>query len=134
MKLFKNFPIEIDISIDPPLFKRNRKDNDEDCGCECCFSFKEFADFKDGNARKLTPIGSFLILIEEDISEWVDIEKVIYSDKHTIVLWSDGDKTVVKAQNDEPFDEEKGLAMAIIKKLCGNTGRYNELFKEYCNE
>lgn len=57
---------------------------------------------------------------------------VIFSEPATIVFWSDGSKTVVKTQNGEPFDKEKGLAMAFIKKLTGNTGRYNELFKEWC--
>ena len=40
------------------------------------------------------------------------IKKVIFNDPATIVLWSDGTKTVVKAEG-EPFDPEKGLAMAI---------------------
>lgn len=60
------------------------------------------------------------------------IIKVIFSEPATIVLWSDGSKTVVKAQNGEPFDKEKGLAMAFVKKFTGNTGRYNELFKTWC--
>lgn len=58
------------------------------------------------------------------------IVKVIFNDPATIVLWSDGSKTVVKAVN-EPFDPEKGLAMAIAKKHFGNTGRYYEVFKQW---
>ena len=58
------------------------------------------------------------------------IKKVIYNDPATIVLWSDGTKTVVKA-HDEPFDPEKGLAMAIAKKALGNGGSYYETFKEW---
>ena len=57
------------------------------------------------------------------------IKEVIFNPPATIVLWKDGTKTVVKA-TDEEYDREKGLAMAIVKKLCGNTGRYNEVFKE----
>lgn len=59
------------------------------------------------------------------------IEKVIFNDPATIVLWSDGTKTVVKA-HDEIFDREKGLAMAVSKKVFGNKGRYFNLFKKYC--
>ena len=40
----------------------------------------------------------------------------------------------MKAQNGEPFDKEKGLAMAICKKLCGNRGAYYDIFKEWCHE
>ena len=58
------------------------------------------------------------------------IDKVIFSNPATIVIWADGTKTVVKAQN-EPFDPEKGLAMAIAKKVLGNKGNYYEIFKKY---
>lgn len=62
------------------------------------------------------------------------INKVIFNDPATIVLWSDGTKTVVKANNEE-FDKEKGLAMAIAKKLYGyNKGNYYNIFKRYCGE
>lgn len=58
------------------------------------------------------------------------IKKVIFNPPATIVLWEDGTKTVVKAQNDDEFDSEKGLAMAISKKALGNKGNYcNEIKK-----
>lgn len=58
------------------------------------------------------------------------IKKVIFNPPATIVFWSDGSKTVVKAQNDEPFDPEKGITMAIAKKFFGNKGNYfNEIKK-----
>ena len=44
------------------------------------------------------------------------IKQVIFNDPATIVIWSDDTKTTVKCNN-EPFDEEKGLAMAISKKF-----------------
>ena len=58
------------------------------------------------------------------------IEKVIFHDPATIVYWKDGNKTVVKAEN-EPFDPEKGLAMAISKYFLGNEGNYYETFKKW---
>ena len=58
------------------------------------------------------------------------ITKVIFNDPATIVFWADGTKTVVQAYN-EPFDKEKGLAMAIAKKALGNKGNYNEVFKKW---
>ena len=51
----------------------------------------------------------------------------------TIVFWNDDTKTVVKAEN-EPFDPEKGLAMAISKKFLGNKGNYFQTFKKYIKE
>lgn len=60
-----------------------------------------------------------------------NIKEVIFNDPATIIYWKDGTKTVVKVQEGETFDEEKGLAMAIAKKVFGNKGNFNEVFKEY---
>lgn len=58
------------------------------------------------------------------------IKNVIFNDPATIVFWADGTKTVVKAQDGDIFDPEKGLTMAISKKALGNKGNYcNELKK-----
>ena len=59
------------------------------------------------------------------------IEKVIFNKPATIVFWSDGTKTVVKAQKGDKFNKEKGLAMAIAKKSFGNEGNYYEVFKKW---
>ena len=61
------------------------------------------------------------------------IKNVIFNDPATIVFWADGTKTVVKAENEE-FDPEKGLAMAISKKVLGNKGNYYETFKKWLPE
>jgi hypothetical protein len=60
-----------------------------------------------------------------------DIKRVIYNDPATIILWADGTKTVVKAHN-EPFDKEKGLAMAILKKMLGRG--FHRFLKENCKQ
>ena len=60
----------------------------------------------------------------------VCIRKVIFNDPATIVLWSDGTKTVVKCSEKDVFDPEKGLAMAIAKRCGGNKGSY---YKEIQN-
>lgn len=58
------------------------------------------------------------------------IDNVIFNPPATIVFWPNGTKTVVKAQDGDIFDPEKGLAMAISKKALGNKGNYcNELKK-----
>jgi hypothetical protein len=58
------------------------------------------------------------------------IQKVIFNKPATIVFWADDTKTVVKAQNNEAYDPEKGLAMAITKKALGDKGSYfNEIKK-----
>lgn len=61
----------------------------------------------------------------------VCIRKVIFNDPATIVLWSDGSKTVVKCGPEDSYDMEKGLAMAIVKKMAGNDNRFHKVFKQY---
>lgn len=62
------------------------------------------------------------------------IKDVIFNDPAVIVLWNDGSKTVVKCSENDIFDPEKGLAMAISKKALGNQGNYYETFKKYLPE
>ena len=59
------------------------------------------------------------------------IKKLIFNPPATIVFWNDGTKTVVKCQNHEEFDPEKGLAMAFFKKMHGNKGHYFEEIKKW---
>lgn len=61
------------------------------------------------------------------------IKKVIFNAPATIVFWDDGTKTVVKCEN-EGYDPEKGLAMAIAKKALGNRGNYYNQFKKWLPE
>jgi len=58
------------------------------------------------------------------------IKRVIFNDPATIVIWSDGTKTVVKCDDRDEFDPEKGLAMAICKKHFGG-GFYNDIFRKW---
>lgn len=62
------------------------------------------------------------------------IKDVIFNDPATIVLWKDGTKTVVKTCNGDVYNKEVGLMACIVKKLTGNTGRYNEIFKKWISD
>ena len=59
------------------------------------------------------------------------IKDVIFNPPATIVFWGDDTKTVVQAQDGEKFDPEKGLAMAISKKILGNKYDYYHTFAKY---
>lgn len=62
-----------------------------------------------------------------------EIKEIIINEPAMIIFWKDGTKTVVKAQEGETFDEEKGLAMAYAKKALGNNyaafGRFKQRLK-----
>ena len=66
-----------------------------------------------------------------EVHRTLAIKKVIFNEPATIVFWEDRTKTVVKCSENETFDKEKGLAMAIIKKMLGNKGNYFNQIKKY---
>jgi len=61
-----------------------------------------------------------------------DIDKVIFNDPATIIIWKDGTKTVVKTAPGETYNKWAGMALCISKKLYGD--RFHRIFKEYCGE
>lgn len=60
-----------------------------------------------------------------------EIKDVIFNNPATIVKWSDGTKTVVKCQECDTYNPEIGLAMCIIKHMCGNKSNYNDIFAKW---
>ncbi len=68
---------------------------------------------------------------KENKMKEVTIKNVIFNPPATIVFWSNGDKTVVKCDETESFDPEKGMAMAISKHALGNKGNYYNEFVKY---
>lgn len=55
------------------------------------------------------------------------ISKVISHDPATIVFWKDGTKTVVKCQEGDTYDLEKGILYAIIRKVYGEGRNYTDV-------
>lgn len=49
-------------------------------------------------------------------TEMPEIDQVIFQKEYTIVVWADKKRTIVRC-SEEDFDKEKGLAMAIAKRL-----------------
>ena len=72
--------------------------------------------------------------LKQNTTNLPEIKDVIFNEPATIILWADGTKTVVKCQEGEGYDPEKGMAMAISKKALGNKGNYCEVFKTWLPE
>ncbi len=70
-----------------------------------------FAPCADGSPEDWFDIEAY-----EEEMEMLAIEKIIYNNPATIVWFADGEKIIVKCHN-EKFDKEKGVAMAIARKL-----------------
>lgn len=111
------------MTMNPADFRRNVKLNI--CGRELTLrALVDYRDFYNSTVNRSYPPKK---------ADGVCIKDVIFNDPATIVFWTDGTKTVVKAEN-EPFDKEKGLAMAICKRTCGNKGNYFNVFRKYCHD
>lgn len=59
------------------------------------------------------------------------IKNVIFNDPATIVFWADGTKTVVKCGENDIYDPEKGLAMAVAKKCLGTNKSHSNYIDEF---
>ena len=64
------------------------------------------------------------------------IKQVIFNKEKltTVVLWADGQKTIIKCQEGDVFDEEKALALCYMKRVLGNRGSFNETLRKYCHQ
>lgn len=60
--------------------------------------------------------------------------KVIFNNPATIVIWSDGTKTIVKCGPNDTYSKEAGLALCYMKKSLGNKGNYNNMFRRWIKE
>lgn len=67
-----------------------------------------------------------------------DIKLVNFNPKKrvTTVKWSDGTISQVRAQEQlgDTYNPEMGMAMCICKKVFGNKGNFNEIFKKWLQE
>ena len=59
------------------------------------------------------------------------IKNAIFNDPATIVFWADGTKTVVKCGENDIYDPEKGLAMAVAKKYLGTNKSHSNYMDEF---
>lgn len=77
-----------------------------------------------------------LIIFNEVKTKLIEriVKRVIFNDPVTVVIWTDGSKTIVRCQDGEPYDPEKGLAMCMAKKMLGNNGNYYDIFHKYLDE
>lgn len=108
---------------------------------ECFFTIGKVYDVIDG---EITNDNGYTYTNCDDVikflSKWYNFEKVdnnslisrvIFNGPATIILWSDGTKTIAKTHSDDAFDPEKGFAVACAKKLLGNGGAFRTEFSKW---
>lgn len=78
-------------------------------------------------ARELCCSDSFKFAVRTN--KMPEIDRVIFNDPATVVIWKDGKKTIVKTQKSEKYDPEKGLAMAVMRRIL-TPKEYHERLEE----
>lgn len=64
----------------------------------------------------------------------LDVKKIIFSGPKTIVLWSDGTKTIVSMSKDElRFDPEAAFCAAYTKKMFGSNSKIKRTIEQKSN-
>lgn len=74
---------------------------------------------------------------EQPVAEKVmidSVQKVIFNNPATIVIFEDGTKVVVKTTDGDEFQPEIGFAMAVMKKLFGSRGQYKKFIDKWLPE
>lgn len=81
----------------------------------------------------LHPTNRCSFVFRKPDSNPLTITNVIFNPPATIVFWSDNTKTVVKCDTSlEDYDPEKGIAMAISRKMLADNKRdYYNVFKHW---
>lgn len=100
-----------------------------ECGCEIEGYFRPEV-YKTRNAREKFTAPTAL-KIKKD-GKWFDLtpKKVIFSGPATTILWKDRTKTTVKCSSEDVWSDEVGIAMCYLKKMLGNKGNFNNIFRE----
>lgn len=92
--------------------------------------------FREDTSRSIPNVKDFVVPLSEigkrKTNTLPKINKVIFNDPATIVLWADGTKTVVKCFEGDVYTKWAGLAFCICKKMTGDN--FHKEFRRWCGE
>jgi hypothetical protein len=90
---------------------------------------------KDEIMDRLSILKTFLKDMEDKdmLGKSLEVKKVIYSVPCTIVIWKDGDKTIVRCQEGDSYSKEVGLLMCLAKRVWGKNASGSN-FNDYISK
>lgn len=94
--------------------------------------FQAVDEMINGRLREMLPSPSPSTNLEIPHTEF-GIEKVIFNEEKgvTVVKWKSGDVTKVHCAENDAWDEEKALALCVMKHLCHDRSYYNDYLREW---
>lgn len=140
-KLYKNFPFVLKETEETPrVYCHHHTKIDTDNMDALCYSLKDIEIVKE-TYDHLQKENEIMENNKSKMKEYpfygmagISIKKVIFSKPVTTVIWSNNTKTQIRCQKGDKWDPEKALAMAICKKVLGNTPYFNNYFKKWLGE
>lgn len=99
----------------------------------CKTLYQSLKELQDGQSEYTKELLNKLIGGTDEMKK-LDVKKIIFSGPKTIVLWSDGTKTIVSMSKDElRFDPEAAFCAAYTKKMFGSNSKIKRIIKEKSN-
>lgn len=62
------------------------------------------------------------------------IRQIIFSGPKTILIWSDGSKTIVSCGENDTYDRYAGFCAAVAKKMFGSTSQIKKIIERCAKE
>lgn len=83
--------------------------------------------------RKATRTITKLNPVNETSRKKIPIDKVIFNKEKgvTVVRWKSGAVTKLHCAEGDEWDEEKALALCVLKHICGDRSYYNDYLREW---
>lgn len=96
--------------------------------------YRYFANRLDDEITKLILYGEEEMTEAERFKRTFEPKHVLVNGDYTTVVWMDGDKTIVKRNQDEPYEFDKAIMYAMLKKIFDGNGsdmrRFLKQFEE----
>ncbi len=89
-------------------------------------------DFIDAIMTGYRPQYRFIFNTYNPNDAYIDnIKQIIHNPPATIIIWKNGNKSVVKCMDTDTYNPEQGIAMCLLKEILSENG-YRELKKVMC--
>jgi len=74
---------------------------------------------------------SLAVIPECDAVTELSVKQIIYSGPKTVVIWSDGSKTIISCSETDTYDQYAGFCAAVTKKMFGSNSNIKKIIDKY---
>lgn len=73
---------------------------------------------------------SLAVIPDRDTITEISVKQIIYSGPKTIIIWSDGSKTIVSCSKNDVYDRYAGFCAAVTKKIFGSNSNIKKVINQ----